>query len=394
MVMKTLYDVLQVSRNADPETIKAARNSLVQHYHPEKTTNNPDVEKHLKDINRAYEILSDPAKRAGYDAALEEDDENQISQADASTLTDKTTPSPETNSVKNDTPVDDSAQASGNGVMDLYEATIGQRDKAYYLTKFKQFDQQDLYPQISWNWPAFFFGGTWALYRKMYGWFIAYWVISATVIVIDAVTFTIGKSDGSTVNTDFYPFALLQMVFFGVFANSFYHKNIKKKIAVAQLDMHDSPEILTHLQYKGGVHTWVVWVFSFVAIVGYLAFIIAIPTYHDYQKRAIAQQRQQSTTQETSYEDAIKNSSPQGSQPATIDPLGLYQNSSGSPQSQQSKSQDDLKPYEKRAWSGNIYDQFDSAVDIERRARRHDPRLNNPRAWDAVMAWQRWNNMT
>ena len=75
MPNKTLYDVLQVSRHADPETIKAAYKSLVQRYHPDRNPDNPDAEKILKEINHAYEVLSDPVKRAGYDAA--ENDEAQ-----------------------------------------------------------------------------------------------------------------------------------------------------------------------------------------------------------------------------------------------------------------------------------------------------------------------------
>ena len=78
MTQKTLYDVLQVSRHADPETIKAAYKSLVQRNHPDKNPDNPDAEKYLKEINRAYESLSDPVKRAGYDAALAEDDADQF----------------------------------------------------------------------------------------------------------------------------------------------------------------------------------------------------------------------------------------------------------------------------------------------------------------------------
>lgn len=85
MAKKTFYDVLQVSRSADPEIIKAAYKSLVQRYHPDKNPDNPDAEKNLKIINRAYEVLSDPVKRAGYDAALAEDDEDQLRQMDAAT---------------------------------------------------------------------------------------------------------------------------------------------------------------------------------------------------------------------------------------------------------------------------------------------------------------------
>lgn len=81
MTKKNYYDVLQVSQNADPEIITAAYKSLVQRHHPDKNPNNPGAEKYLKIINRAYEVLSDPLKRAGYDAALVEDDEFQPNQA-------------------------------------------------------------------------------------------------------------------------------------------------------------------------------------------------------------------------------------------------------------------------------------------------------------------------
>ena len=82
--MKTFYDVLQVSREADPEVIKAAYKSLVQRYHPDKNPNNPDAEKFLKTINQAYEVLSDPAKRAGYDAAFAEADNDTTFSKEAS----------------------------------------------------------------------------------------------------------------------------------------------------------------------------------------------------------------------------------------------------------------------------------------------------------------------
>lgn len=84
MTKKTFYDVLQVSRNADPETIKAAYKSLVQRYHPDRNPDNPDAEKYLKEINRAYEVLFDPVKRAGYDAAFADDEDQTASHKDSS----------------------------------------------------------------------------------------------------------------------------------------------------------------------------------------------------------------------------------------------------------------------------------------------------------------------
>jgi DnaJ-domain-containing protein 1 len=69
-VKQTLYDVLEVSRNASLSVIRAAYKSLVQRYHPDKNPDNPDAENQLKLINHAYETLSDPSSRLAYDALL------------------------------------------------------------------------------------------------------------------------------------------------------------------------------------------------------------------------------------------------------------------------------------------------------------------------------------
>lgn len=68
--MESLYDILEVSRTASPEVIRAAYKSLVQRFHPDKNPDNPDAEEMLKRINHAYDILSDPEERAAYDALL------------------------------------------------------------------------------------------------------------------------------------------------------------------------------------------------------------------------------------------------------------------------------------------------------------------------------------
>jgi curved DNA-binding protein CbpA len=60
------YDVLQVSDNAEPETISRVYRSLAQRYHPDnKETGN---EARFREITEAYQVLSNPEKRAGYDA--------------------------------------------------------------------------------------------------------------------------------------------------------------------------------------------------------------------------------------------------------------------------------------------------------------------------------------
>ncbi|RME62082.1 MAG: molecular chaperone DnaJ, partial [Caldilineae bacterium] len=60
------YDLLGVDRNADERTIKRAFRKLAQQYHPDVNPS-PEAEAKFKEINEAYQVLSDPQKRAAYD---------------------------------------------------------------------------------------------------------------------------------------------------------------------------------------------------------------------------------------------------------------------------------------------------------------------------------------
>src|SRR5512142_2981227 len=61
------YQVLGVPRDADTKTIKDAFRRLARRYHPDVSTE-PDAERRFKEIAEAYGVLSDPARRASYDA--------------------------------------------------------------------------------------------------------------------------------------------------------------------------------------------------------------------------------------------------------------------------------------------------------------------------------------
>lgn len=66
------YAVLGVARNATADQIKAAYRDLAAKYHPDHHQGNPLEDlaaAKLADTNRAYEILSDPQRRAAYDAS-------------------------------------------------------------------------------------------------------------------------------------------------------------------------------------------------------------------------------------------------------------------------------------------------------------------------------------
>lgn len=66
------YAVLGVPRNADDEALKKAYRRLAIKWHPDKNQGSKEAEKKFKEISEAYDILSDPNKRAVYDKYGEE----------------------------------------------------------------------------------------------------------------------------------------------------------------------------------------------------------------------------------------------------------------------------------------------------------------------------------
>jgi|GEM_PF-3129950 len=64
---KGLYEILEVHHRARQEVIQAAYRRLSLIYHPDQNKS-PDAEERMKELNEAYAILTDPAKRSAYDA--------------------------------------------------------------------------------------------------------------------------------------------------------------------------------------------------------------------------------------------------------------------------------------------------------------------------------------
>lgn len=89
----TLYDILEIKKDALPEEIKAAYHAMAKKYHPDVSsdTNRKEFEEKFKKINEAYTTLSDDKQRKEYDKKLKDlekehleklilDTQNQISQ--------------------------------------------------------------------------------------------------------------------------------------------------------------------------------------------------------------------------------------------------------------------------------------------------------------------------
>ena len=64
---KTLYDTLGVAKNASQDEIKKAYRKLARQYHPDKNAGDKEAEEHFKEVQTAYDVLSDEEKRKQYD---------------------------------------------------------------------------------------------------------------------------------------------------------------------------------------------------------------------------------------------------------------------------------------------------------------------------------------
>ena len=67
MSKRDYYEILGVERSATDADLKSAFRKLAMQHHPDKNPGNAEAEAKFKELNEAYQMLSDGQKRAAYD---------------------------------------------------------------------------------------------------------------------------------------------------------------------------------------------------------------------------------------------------------------------------------------------------------------------------------------
>lgn len=132
-----------------------------------------------------------------------------------------------------------------------YIAFIGNNADKYIAT-FKKFNiagVESFTP--TWHWPAFFVSLWWMLYRKMYLWALAAFVISCIPYL-----------------------GFIGMIVWGITGNYLYYKHVSSKIRALR-DINPQGDLSTTLSQIGGVNKWVVAVAIVLTIIGIVVVIMS-----------------------------------------------------------------------------------------------------------------------
>jgi Tfp pilus assembly major pilin PilA len=177
-------------------------------------------------------------------------------------------------------------EANEVGREDLYRAAVGDQKADYYLPLFQKFDTPGA-SRISWNWPSVFVTFFWMIYRRMYGWAIAYYLLLPFVFLILASLLIAALGEVAGVLVYWILALAASFVAIPMYANALYHRSVNKRIEKLSVDAPSREAVVQRLigqRSNMGVVVAVIAV-GFIFIVGILA-AIAIPAYQDYTIRS------------------------------------------------------------------------------------------------------------
>lgn len=122
----------------------------------------------------------------------------------------------------------------------LYRAAIGERSQDYYLRHFARFDGEGK-TGTSWNWAAYWTTFNWLVYRRMWGWALAY---VAALFGLALLVFGVGKLVLNYSDTSAILLSLLLLtaafVVPGLYANAWFYTHCNERISAA---LNKAPEI-------------------------------------------------------------------------------------------------------------------------------------------------------
>ena len=67
MAKRDYYEILGIAKNAEADEVKKAYRKMAMKFHPDKNPGDKSAEEKFKEAAEAYDVISDPQKRAQYD---------------------------------------------------------------------------------------------------------------------------------------------------------------------------------------------------------------------------------------------------------------------------------------------------------------------------------------
>jgi cell division septation protein DedD len=176
---------------------------------------------------------------------------------------------------------------------ELYRAAIGPRGQDYYLRQFARFDANGR-TGASWHWPAYWATLNWLIYRRMWGWALAY---VASLLGLGLVIFGVGKLVFSYSDTTglllFMVFLTAAFVLPGLYANAWFYTYCNEKISAALRSTSEIKDACEVLRSEASTNTrWLTLASVNVAMMALLAGLVTFVLNPGTDGQQLAQSRQ------------------------------------------------------------------------------------------------------